>query len=516
MTRWYRSVARAVLILAPTLSPAFAAPATPEQVTAVERTLNDWFRGLAGGVLTPQAYSVRPDSRGDTYTVTASLAPGITIMGHLSPQGDGRWQILDLKIPSPSTFTFGTAGPGPNGQLTAKTNRSVAFSAARQETSGTLDPTYATPSTVEQRFDSYQLGTTSADVLLLAQIEHVVNQITLNPAAGERVDVAGESSLDHLAVDQRRAGDSALHVTADRAHATSLLSNLSRDRGPAFFRALTAFSAERIGKRPLDATKPRTPFDTQQRAQVRAMLDMLQGLASAAKLDLEMTSVRIQDGGSRPSGAGLPIDATLGRLHTGGEVASTDGILSAHLDISADKLSIAQFKANAYADLVPKHLHLSPSLTGIGTQGLIAYLQQILDAADREHAPLPSPAPLFSRGDVTAGIDSLSLDAGPAAFDGHGTVTVMASGTLSGSGQVTATGLDALIDHVKPDPALQVALAALTIAKGLGRSDGDRTVWDIVYRDGSAFVNGVDVSALTGAAGLGRRTQASPQGTPRQ
>ena len=98
----------------------------------------------------------------------------------------------------------------------------------------------------------------------------------------------------------------------------------------------------------------------------------------------------------------------------------------------------------------------------------------------------------------------MSFNVGPANFGAHLAVRFNAPGTtpdaFTGDGQVTATDLDALLDLAKQNPAMQTAFAVLTLAKGIGRSSGNQTVWDITYQGGKVLVNGVDVLAMMGPA----------------
>jgi hypothetical protein len=66
------------------------------------------------------------------------------------------------------------------------------------------------------------------------------------------------------------------------------------------------------------------------------------------------------------------------------------------------------------------------------------------------------------------------------------------------------TGMEAVIAQLQQaaaDPTAQQAMAGLFAAKGIGKVDGDKTVWDITMgADGKLFVNGTDISAMTGMA----------------
>ncbi len=112
---------------------------------------------------------------------------------------------------------------------------------------------------------------------------------------------------------------------------------------------------------------------------------------------------------------------------------------------------------------------------------------------------------MFAQGSVTVGLEALSFMIGPAQFQGAGSLLMISQTETEGQARLTASGFDALMDAVRGNPDLQQALPVLVLARGLARTDGDRLVWDLAStRAGDITLNGVDVSALMGAANHGR------------
>lgn len=469
-----------------------AVTATPEQVQAVTDELNAWFRGLIAGTAMPgdHVIAVRPD--GDAYALSAPLGGGVTLTGHLAPQADGYWMLSDVILPSPSTYTITASAPPSGEPQAAPVTRSIAFSAARQETTGTLDPSYATPSSVQQRFDAYQLAVKTESVLQLIQLAHVASQSTLTPASTGRLDVANESTLDGMLVDQRQADGKNVRVMADRGHVTMLVSGLARDHGPAFTNDLATFVALRGGNQPQRLFLDRSPLTAAQRAALRTVLDDLDGLASGAHGDVEANTVQVQ-----ADKIGLVM--RLVRVSYGAE--ATDSVLKLYLDLGTEGLSIPGLSTTPNNDLIPTRYHLRPILSGIGTKELLAYARAWLDSSSQGVSAPPDLAPLFAHGGITAGLDDVAFDLGPAELTGHGKVTFTAPGAFTGEGQVAATGLDALLDRAKESPGAQQVVAVIALLKGIGRAGGDRTVWDVTYAAGELLVNGIDVLGMAGKGG---------------
>ena len=486
-----RSALLATLVLAGVACApgARAATATPDQVQAVTDELNAWFKGLIGGTFVPGDYAItlRPD--GDSYELSASLGGDAAITGRVTPQDDGHWMLSDVTLPSPSSYTVTLPAPAGSEPQAAPVERSVAFSAARQETGGTLDPTYANPSSVQQHFDAYQLAVKTDSFLQLMQFAHAASQSTLTPAAPGRLDVASDSVLDGVLVDQRQANDQAFHVTADRGHVTSLISDLSRDHGPHFTNDLAAFVALRGGNQPQTLFLNRAPLTTAQSTALRTVLDDFDGLATGSQGDVEMNAVQVQS---------AKFGVAMRRLRVSYGVEATDSVLKLYLDLGTEGLSVLGLPATANSDLVPTRFHLRPVLSGVGTKELLAYAHAWLDGSGQGVSAPPDLAPLFAHGGVTAGLDDIAFNLGPSDFAGHGSVTFTAPGTFTGKAQVTATNLDALLDRAKEDPAMQQVVGMAAVIKGIGRTDGDRTTWDILYADGKVLVNGVDVLAMVG------------------
>jgi hypothetical protein len=83
---------------------------------------------------------------------------------------------------------------------------------------------------------------------------------------------------------------------------------------------------------------------------------------------------------------------------------------------------------------------------------------------------------------------------GYASMVGSGEATVVGPTAIQGTADIIVTHFDALMERAQtlPDPAQ--AMAVLAMAKGFGKTQGEKTVWHIaVSPDQKVLVNGVDV-----------------------
>lgn len=483
---------------------ATAAPvaATPQQAQALEGELHDWLQAMLGGAIAAPERPVHIVAEGGDYALLIPFDADAAITGHLTPQDDGRWLLSDVKIPSPATFTTNVPVSAQGGRTAAASTatRTYQFSVARQQISGVFDPSYKTASSLQDRFEAFQLSSTGGGLRQTTQTAHVTGQSTLTPAADGRFDLANESNFDGYVMDTQPDGNSpAIHLTADRGHASGQISGVSADRGPAFLRNTLTLIAQLL---PAMSKNGPPDLTAAQRTRLRAAVDALDGIASGLQADYALENLQVQAG---------PFSGVARRAHIdfGGEAPGN--ILKLYLDLGVEALSIPGLPVGTYADLVPTEIHLRPTLSGIGTKELLSLARQLLDAADRgQSADAVQPTPLFARGGIVAGLDAVSFNVGPTVFTGHGTVTIPRPDAYDGQGQLAATNFDALMDRAKRDPTMQQALAVLTVAKGIGRTSGNQLVWDITYQNRRVFVNDVDVMAMAAAADGKGGSQARP------
>jgi hypothetical protein len=109
-------------------------------------------------------------------------------------------------------------------------------------------------------------------------------------------------------------------------------------------------------------------------------------------------------------------------------------------------------------------------------------------------APKNSVKVTIPPGEISADIYTLKYE---------GVTDISFAGLPKVTAKVSMKGMDAVITQLQQaatDPTAQQAMAGLFAMKGIGKANGDETVWDITMgADGKLLVNGTDISAMMGA-----------------
>ena len=194
-------------------------------------------------------------------------------------------------------------------------------------------------------------------------------------------------------------------------------------------------------------------------AALRQLLISLPGLIGALQVEESADGVSIETIGQ---------SATIAHLGLGMSANAPDGILQTKLDLALDGLAVPSLPL-AFADLLPHHIALRPTISGVNLTSVLALVQQ---AADARQAPdtMAGQDVIGPQGLITS-IDRLSIDVGPATLTGNGRVT-MQDGATRGAATISVSGYDALTARLGKAPGLQQAMPILILAKGLARTDG--------------------------------------------
>lgn len=470
-----------------------AADTTADQAASLRQQLREWLGKLVGPDVTVPDKLIAVTPEGDHYHVVVSFAslPGVAFSegGSFSaaarPAAGGRWTIDDLQVASPAKLTM--AHPGKAGATEA------IATLGKYTGKGVLDPSFATPSTLDIKLDGYDLAANSSEMQHHTRIDSVTAQANLTPAANGKLDFTDTASAENYSSTTKPADQPPVELAAQHVRVKLHVDALDPDRALPFIRALTRLSggASANPAEHGDAKAPVHPDHAgshRDSKQMRELYVAFRGLASGGEVNETVEGVRIAAGGHIIG---------LERLGIGGSVATPADVLIAHLALELGGISAADVPQEA-REYVPRRIVIKPSISGIG----LADLDALIMAATAPESEKPDldarTAALFSHGGIVVGLDALDFDLGPARLSGTGKLTARSPADMAGEANVKASGFDALIAKVQATPALAQGLPMLVIARSLAKPEGQGLVWAVRMENGVITVNGRDLSALFG------------------
>jgi len=480
-----------LVILAP--APGRAADVTPEQARTLEGQLRAWFASVAGPNLPIASSPIQVTPEGDHFRLTVPPAGAAmpvkgwpTFIVNARPAEAGRWTLDGLHMQSPATFTVDMpappAKPGEKAGPPVPTTYTVSY--ATQDGGGTWDPTFATPSVINTNSTGFQMVSDTAGVQQVTKMERAVSALTLRPVADGRVDVGmdvtGTGYSLQMKVADPAAGTSAMQVAARQVKVALGMAGVSRERSAQIIPALARLSPP-AGAAPGAKTPPNPEA-------VRLLIQAMQGLASGVTMVEVLEDFTI---------AGTGFNFTSTQLRFTMDAKADGGFMAGSMDIGLDGLALPGMGLDTFADLLPQRIALRPIVSNVPTQELLQLLQSSMEKPDGSPPPALVAA-LFSHGALKTGMESFAMDIGGASFTGKASVEVPSPNQASGTAQVMATNVDALLAKVQANPALAHAIPAIVFAKGIGRTEGGRMVWDMSFNSGKLLVNGVDLTKMGG------------------
>lgn len=507
----YRTPFYTLLLSTALVAPAaFAAPAAPDAAGAssLEGQLRTWVKSFLPPAVALPDRPVQVSPEGDHYRASIPLggAAGTErreITATVRPLDDGRWSIEGLRFPSPATVTVdlpsAEAKPGATAGKQATEPVTYNIKIAEQNGTGTFDPSYRTPSTFAQTYRALTIQANVAGQQQNTQVAALTSRTTLTPAGEGRVDAASDGGFEGYVASSTLPDGTPLKLEFDRVQVNSLLSGLSRDKATEASKALISVFVGIMAAGSAGAPPSAADFDP---AVLRSLLATMRDIATEARLDETIDGLRVRVGDAGGS---------LGAMRVGFGAKSPDGVLNARLDIGLDDPKVASPPLGPYEAFVPRRFSIRPTLSGVQTADLLALADKMMGGVKGGADPSQEIAALFSRGGVQIGLENLVLEVAGATLTGQGKAVMASPADVTGDGQVTITNLDGLIDRVKATPSLAQALPVLVIAKGIGRTAGNATVYDLSYRNGAFLVNGTDLSAMAGGGGGGGNASPPPR-----
>ena len=468
------------------LLPWAAGAADPLDPAVVEAGIQAWLAGLLGQAVRLPARPVVVTREGDHDRVAVdagAVSFGLATADQPVATADirlsgGIWNVDRLTRPSPLRLNLHSPGK-PDVDLATLTT-----TVGEQSAHALIDPSGQTESMSQGSWRNVDTTIDSHAGHTVQHMDTVADEARLRPGADGRVDLIQMLDATGFRSEQMTPAGVASGMTAARLHIAGHLDGMDTARlGPVLQSAILV-STSVAGVMPA-AGEVRTPEKMQamwqavDRPALNRLLALLPGVIGGLQVEESADTVTFGTAGQA---------ATAAHFGLGMTADAPGGLLRTKLDLAVDGLAMKL--PPAFADLMPRHIALRPTITGLNLAALTAMAQQ----AASGQAGGPGGA-LFGPDGLVTTIERLAIDVGPATLTATGKITLRDQGR-QGSGTITVSGFDALMTRVGQSPALQQGLPFFVIAKGLSRTEGENLVWDVSYDNGRASINGNDMSAL--------------------
>jgi hypothetical protein len=469
-------------------------PPSPEQARSLETQIHDALVGAANGAVPIPARPVELTPEGDHYLVRVPLAG----LGKVEPADAAftaqarmldatRWSLDNQKFPPDFKLTTtaqvpdapDAKNPSPDGKHSETVTYTVKL--GQQDVHGLFDPSFATPTAnlgSIAGIDILRAGGTAAGV---THMDHVTTQSGLRPTDATHVDVLNDTSTEGYATESSLPDGSTFKMTAESLHIVAGINGLARDKLLPLLHQVAAVAKLRpVGD---DA-----PSKAAINATLRQVIATATGLLTGGRIEESANTVKFD------------ISDHVGSLSKIVFAFSADApqdMLTATMNFTMDGLALDDLPP-AMAAYVPTHIGIRPTVSNLSMADLTKMAN---DATESPQGSVPTPdmQALFSHGGINIGFESLGLDIAGTRFAGSGKFTATGPQTVNGQAEITAHGLDALIAKAQTDPMLAQGVPVIIFLKGIAHTDGDQAVWQVSVANKKVLVNGVDLSALTGA-----------------
>lgn len=483
------------VLLAALLVPgsAWAQTVSPEQATAMRQQLSDWLSGLVGPSVKLPNLPLKITADGDHYDLSWPIIgldspPGdAAVTANLRPLDGGRWAMENVTLPPAGSFTVTipdtSTDPNPNPGGPSK----VSFTVGKQDTHGTIDPSFATPTTYHSDISAIGFTVEAPKRHQEEHFDRIYGETVLKPAQDGKLDLVSDAAGNGWKSAQQGENGPAMAFGAETLHVTTRIEGIDREHIASFVSAVGGMiGAMPDGPVEKDGKKDLPPLA---KAQLRLIIAAMQDMVSSISMHKSLDNMQVEI-----SGVG---GATIKHAQLGFGGTAPDGKLGLWMDIGFDDVTSPTMppKLEAY---LPRHFEIKPTLSGVQTEALRKLAMDASDDDTAKHPVAPDFDAIFANGGADIGLEVLSFDLGPAKLEGTGHVTVLSPTTWRGEAHLTATGFDDLTTQARENPDLQQALPVLIMMRGLAKPDGDKLVWDIASEGPKLTVNGIDMSALTG------------------
>ena len=538
-----RRLAVPLLVVAPLVAAMPArAESSADTAAALQASIQAWIADLIGPTVDLGTHKVVVAPDGDAYRFELPLAgpvgetgwtvtaDPITVVAR--PADHGAWTIQSFSYPSPLKVE-GTVGAD-------KQPLSWGLELAGQDIHGVFDPTLATATSLDATLSGYHSSshnpTGEQDTSFARYTVHSgwepagegrVNFVSSGRAEGFKATVtvpdkpgpievgaeaiSGEVRIDGFAFN--RLGDAVRTARAMVPAAVAMAATAEADKQ-------ASAAAPKPGQpkpgQPNQAGAPPSaarPLTAEDRAGLHGLVVDVSNLLSGAQEEFKVEHLHVDMNGQ---------GVTLEGLSFAAKAAAPGGMLDTSLTLALDGIDTPLVPPGPLHDLLPRHLALTPHVTGVPMDDVVALLLRVIDNPDADKQDVPPPQAeairLLAKGPLKVALEGVAIDLGDVGVKGAGSLTIAGAtvAEINGSARIEATGLDGLIQRANTVPELMTAAPFLLLVKGLGEQKGDTIAWNITYANGHAMVNGKDLRALMPQQHPPGPPGQRPQGRPRQ
>lgn len=465
-----------LLLLAPA---ARAQSVSPESARAIHDQLQAWIANQVGPQVDAAQLTPQVTAAGDHYALRLAI-PGLVgddiASARLLPLEHDRWSLQAVQLPSDMHFNLRL--PAPDDPSTT-ISTAVSLTIGSQDTHAVIDPSLNTGSALHIDLHDLTMRSQGPQSKSRQHVGEYRLDASLQPDPAGGLDLRQAATISGWSSSSQMPGKPAMHISADRTVAKGQIDGLNRDQAGALLAAVSGL---------IDALPPKPPTEggaTQltpaQRTALRRVVESLRGIFTSIRAEQDIDGLHVTI-----AGVG---EGSVRHAHFAFGGNAPDGLLHGWMEIAIDGLSIPTLPPET-AGLVPSHMVLRPSLTGIPAA---AVLQLALDATQpgANQVELMAEATTLVRKGTTLALDKLGFDIGPASVQGTGHVTVAGPNELDGNAHLVATGFDALMQQAQQDPALRRELPILIMLRGYAKQEGKQLVWNVVAQGGGLTINGM-------------------------
>lgn len=474
-------------------APARAADVTPMQATDLQEQLRAWMASLVSPAVDVGPKPVLVSADGDHFNVelpapvalsqAGVVPPGLSIKMTAKPLDGGRYALENLVLPSPLKLTApkelvdAAKSQDPNAAAQMPDlSKGMEISYKTVDFHGILDPNYATTSSFDTTYTGLRIVGPNSE----STTDRSVSHSTWQPSGDGNINVVAEGRSEGMKavmhIEKGGTVEYSFKSTSSSANAKSVSpANLAT-----LIRSIAALAPTLAGTK--DSLSP------EQRTLARNAVFALRDMQSGFETGGTMNGISFSAEGHK---------ATLDKVSIATRAGLDDGKMQFATDVALEGFNSPEVPAGVYRDYLPRKLVLKPRISGVPRDDLFKLILRAIDSSAADMPDLQEQAiALLGAGPLEIAIDEIALDLGRASLSGNGSLDIASPTDITGDAEITVAGLDALIKTANTKPELKQAAPVLIFLKGIGKQDGDKTVWAIKYEDNKVTVNDTDLSDL--------------------